>query len=348
MEQAQDRPQSRSRRKAVTIYDVADKAGVAPSTVSRALRQPGRVSPETSQRIYDVAETLGYQISTVPRRAPGTEDTYVIALVIADVGNPYFTQLMIGLQESARQEGYTVMLIDSRENAAAEKAAIERVLHLIDGVVLSSSRMTNSAIQHLGRTLPVVSLNRRVPGITSIVPDTADGMRKVVEYLAGQGHREISYLAGPPTSWADGARWEALTLACAHHGLQSHRLGPHAPTVKGGFQAFAGWQTQPTSAVLAYNDLLALGFCKSAAAQGINVPQDVSVIGIDDAAISSLYEPALTSLATRSQTLGKTAAKAILGHLRHRSQTQPQLTTLEMRLQLRDSVGPATGKRKSE
>lgn len=188
---------SPGRRKAITIYDIAKRAGVAPSTVSRALSRPGRVSNETSQRIHDAADELGYKRASPHRLAHTADDTCVIALVIADVGNPYFSELMIGLQESARTNGYTVLLIDSREDAVEERAAIERVLHLVDGIVLSASRMTNSMIQQFNRAAPVVSLNRQVPGITSILPDATRGMRTAVEYLAGYGHAEINYLAGP-------------------------------------------------------------------------------------------------------------------------------------------------------
>ncbi|MDU0347230.1 LacI family DNA-binding transcriptional regulator [Actinomyces sp. MRS3W] len=330
-----------ARRKAVTIYDIAVRAGVAPSTVSRALSRPGRVSTETSDRILQVAEELGYKHAR-PRRSPSSvEDTYVIALVIADVSNPFFSQVMIGLQESARANGYTVLLIDSREDASEERAAIERVLHLIDGVVLSASRMSNSAIQQFNRAVPVVSLNRQVPGITSILPDSAQGMRAVVEHLAEYGHTSVTYLAGPADSWANGARWEALTQACHALGVRPRRIGPFPPTIGGGVRALDAWRRRPTTAVVGYNDVLAIGFMKSALAHGLRVPEDVSVIGIDNAGLSTLTNPGLTSLAAGSRRLGARAATAIVGHLRHRSQPQPAVTVLEMSLQERQSVGPA-------
>lgn len=328
-------------RKAVTIYDIAAKAGVAPSTVSRALSRPGRVSNETARRIHAVAEELGYKRTAPRRTVHGIDDTYVIALVIADIGNPYFGRLMIGLQESASAMGYTVLLIDSRENATEEKAAIQRVLHLVDGIVLSASRMSNSTIQQLNRAAPVVSLNRRVPGVTSILPDAAGGMRAVVEYLADHGHTEIAYLAGPVSSWADGARRKGLTRACQDMGLHPRTLGPFPPTLSGGVRALEAWEARPTTAVVGYNDVLAIGFMKAALARGLRVPEDLSVVGIDNADPAALTEPGLTSLATGSRRLGSVAADAIIGHLRHRSHPQPAVTTLTMTLQRRASVGPA-------
>ncbi|MDO4900787.1 LacI family DNA-binding transcriptional regulator [Actinomyces sp.] len=332
---------ARARTKPVTIYDVAAAAGVAPSTVSRALSRPGRVSAETAARIHDAADALGYKRVQPRRPADTAEDTYVIALVIADIGNPFFSRVMIGLQESARANGYTVLLIDSRENAAEERAAIDKVLHLIDGIVLSASRMTNSAIQQFNRAVPVVSLNRQVPGVTSILPDSARGMRGVVEHLAARGHTEVAYLSGPPDSWADGARWEGLAHACHALGLRAQRLGPFSPTVGGGVHALEAWGRRPTTAVVGYNDVLAIGFMKAALARGLRVPEDVSIIGVDNAGLSALTSPGLTSLAAGSRRLGTRAATAIIGHLRHRSRPQPAVTVLEMSLQERQSVGPA-------
>ena len=333
-----------TRRKAVTIYDIARAAQVAPSTVSRALSRPGRVSTETAARIHQAAERLGYKRTAPRRTVHGVEDTFVIALVIADVGNPYFTQLMIGLQEHASTSGYTVLLLDSRENAAEEKAAIERVLHLIDGIVLSASRMTSSTIQQLNRQVPVVSLNRQVPGVASIVPDSAQGMRDVVDHLAAQGHQCVTYLAGPSGSWANGARWEALSAACRSHGLRARRIGPFPPTVAGGIRAVGAWDEAPTTAVVGYNDVLAIGFMKSALARGLAVPRDVSVVGVDNAGLSALTEPGLTSLGAGSRRLGAAAATAVIGLLRHRSKDQPMLTMLAMGLHCRESVGPAPGR----
>lgn len=329
------------RRKAVTIYDIAEAAQVAPSTVSRALSRPGRVSAETAAHVYEVAERLGYKTTTPHRHRRGDEDSLVIALVIADVGNPFFAQLMIGLQEHAASSGYTVLLLDSRENAAEEKAAIERVLHLIDGVVLSASRMTSATIQQLDRTVPVVSLNRQVPGVTSIVPDAVQGMGTIVDYLIDLGHSALTYIAGPTGSWANGARWEALSKACRERGVRARRIGPFPPTVMGGVRAVEAWAQQPTTAVVGYNDVLAVGFMRSAMAHGVQVPLDVSVIGIDNAGVSVLTQPGLTSLSAGLRRLSESAASAIVGHLRHRSQDQPPLTMLAMTLKERESAGPS-------
>ncbi|PHP52803.1 LacI family DNA-binding transcriptional regulator [Actinomyces ruminis] len=330
-------------RKPVTIYDIAAAVGVAPSTVSRALSRPGRVSTETAARIHEAAEALGYKRTRPRRPADSAEETYVIALAIADVGNPFFSRVMIGLQKSARANGYTVLLVDSRENAAEERAAIGKVLHLIDGIVLASSRMSNSAIQQFNRAIPVVSLNRRVPGVTSILSDSVQGMHTVVEYLAAHGHRELTYLAGPPESWSNGTRWEGLTRACHVFGLRPHRIGPFSPTVGGGLHALEVWSRHPTTAVVGYNDLLAIGFMKAALARGLRVPEEVSIIGVDNVDLSALTDPGLTTLAAGARRLGTLAATAIVGHLRHRSQPQPAVTMLEMSLQERQSVGPAPG-----
>lgn len=324
-----------------TIYDIARVAGVAPSTVSRALSRPGRVATETAARVYEVAEQLGYKRMMPRRLRASEEETYVIALVIADVGNPFFTQLMIGIQQQASTSGYTVLLLDSRESATEEKAAIERVLHLIDGIVLSGSRMSNGTIQQFNRCVPVVSLNRQVPGVTSIVPDSFQGMQVVVDHLVAHGHESVTYVAGPSGSWASGARWEGLSKACRRAGVRVRQIGPFPPTLRGGVSAVEAWAQAPTTAVVGYNDVVAIGFMRSAMWHGVRVPEDVSIIGIDNAGMSALTRPGLTSLSAGIRRLSEVGADAIVGHLRHRSQDQPMLTHLPMRLKERESVAAA-------
>ena len=146
---------------------------------------------------------------------------------------------------------------------------------------------------------------------------------------------------GSPGSWANGARWKGLILACQDLGLRAHRARPCPPTV-GGVRAVGTWERRPTTAVIGCNDILAVGFMKSAITRGIRVPEDLSVIGIDNAGLSALTEPGPTSLATRSRQLRAAAAGATVGHLRHRS--RPLVTTLEMSVQVCASVGPVAAR----
>lgn len=327
--------------KRVTIYDVAKEAGVAPSTVSRAFSRPGRVNAQTGQRIREAADRLGYRTKPVSRIDQG-EATNILAFVVADISNPVYAQIMRGFQSEATNNGYTVLLIDSQEDDMAERKAIENVLHLVDGVVLTSSRMSDSSINQIVKVKPVVAVNRNTAGIPSIVPDAERGVEQAVDQLHKLGHTRLTYLSGPPASWADGMRWRAVTDVCDAYGIHVRRVGPNTPYLEGGVEAAKVWLTQPTSAVIAYNDLLAVGFIKAIQRTGLDVPRDASVIGFDNSMASFLTTPTLSSIAPPTAMLGVRAARALITQLRHRSAPSAETIVVPMKLFTRESIGPAT------
>src|SRR5688572_10178292 len=139
-------PPPTPKNKNPTIYHVALEAGVAPSTVSRAFSKPSRVNSDTAERIRQVAERLGYRTNPLAR-ALTTSRTRMFALVVADITNPVFTEMVRGAQEAASDAEYTTLLIDSQESDRTERAALERALPSVDGIVLAGSRMSDSAIR---------------------------------------------------------------------------------------------------------------------------------------------------------------------------------------------------------
>lgn len=326
-------------KKRVTIYDVAKVAGVAPSTVSRAFSRPGRVNAETSRRIYEVAEELGYR-SQSPARLDTGKVSKILAFVISDINNPFLTHIMRGFQQEASQQGYTTLLIDSQESDSAERSSIEKIIHLVDGVVLTSSRMSDSTISQIVKVKPVIAINREVRGVPSILPDTDRGVRQAVELIASHHHKRLLYLAGPESSWADGVRWRALAESCDELAITLKRIGPYPPSLMGGITASRVWIRQQSSAVMAYNDLLAIGFMKAVQNAGFNVPGDVSVIGMDNTITTALTTPTLTTVAAPPNMLGVRAARTLIYQLRNRSKQQPKTVTVPMNVFLRESVGP--------
>lgn len=326
-------------RKRVTIYDVAKEAGVAPSTVSRAFSRPGRVNAETSKKIYEVAEELGYR-SQSPARLDTGKASKILAFVVSDINNPFLTHIMRGFQQEASMQGYTTLLIDSQESDTAERQSIERILHLVDGVVLTSSRMSDSTINQIVKVRPVVAINRDVRGVPSILPDTDRGIRQAVELLASHNYRRLMYLAGPESSWADGVRWRALTESCDEVDISLRRTGPYPPSLTGGMSAAKVWIRQQYSAVMAYNDLLAIGFMKAVQNAGFNVPGDVSVVGMDNTITTALTTPTLTTVATPPNMLGVRAARTLIYQLQNRSKQAPKTVVVPMNVFLRESVGP--------
>jgi LacI family transcriptional regulator, repressor for deo operon, udp, cdd, tsx, nupC, and nupG len=349
-----DRPRRSPRGgSAPTIYDVARESGVAASTVSRAFSRPGRVNAETAARVRAAAERIGYRTNPLARALPSGR-TRMIALVVGDVTNPVNFEIIRGGQGAANAAGYIVVLADTQESVALERQAVERTVPMVEGLVLSSSRMSDSAIRMASKQRPVVVVNRGFPDVPCIVTDNARGMRRAVEHLAELGHNSLTYVAGPEASWADGMRWRAAREACYELDLRIHRLGPYPPTIAGGMSAVEDLRRAPTTAVLGYNDMLAIGVLRGLRHLGVQVPRDVSVVGFDNIFGSDFGTPALTTVAAPLRALGTAAVEHLLAQLHGSPPRTGQPMTLPAKLVVRESTGersrrrsPAWGARKN-
>lgn len=327
---------------APTIYDVARAAGVAPSTVSRAFARPGRVSFETAQRIRAVAAELGYRSATVIHStAPSTTPTSMIALVIADISNPFYFEIIRGAETAAAAAGYTMLLANTQESDRREREALERAMSTVDGIVLTSSRMSDSAIRMMAKQKPVIVMNRAVSDVSSVVTDNPRGIRRVAEHLGMLGHELITYVAGPDASWANGMRWRGLREAALELELSVRRIGPIEPTVRGGTRAAGEWMRHPTSAVVAYNDLIAIGFIRGVLAHGARVPDDVSVVGFDNTFAAELVTPALTTVTSPLYSLGVTAVNNLVAIVAGAKPRASEPLVLPTKLVVRDSTTTA-------
>ncbi|MBU2664693.1 LacI family transcriptional regulator [Actinoplanes bogorensis] len=289
-----------------TIYDVAREAGVAASTVSRAYARPGRVNADTAQRIFEAAEKLGYRTGTAARRPEPGVVRNAIGLVVADVTNPFYGDIIKGAYEAAREAGYQLILSHTNESPKVERQTIEQELAQVDGVVIASSRMTDSALRMVAKQKAVVLLNRIIPEASCVLNDAERGIRRAVEHLASLGHDRITYVAGPETSWSDGVRWRSLRMAAADLGLEVRRLGPYEPTVLAGLSAALRVAELDATAVQAYNDQLAIGIVKGLSRLGVPVPEQVSVVGFDNIIFDELVEPQLTTIASPLYRMGFT------------------------------------------
>ena len=324
-------------RSTPTIYDVARVAGVAPSTVSRAFSRPDRVNAETAERIRVVAAELGYRTNPLAR-APPTGRTSMIALASSDITNPYYFEIIRGAQAAAAERGYTTLLADSQESMRREREALDRAIPTVDGIVLASTRMSDSAIRMMAKQRPVIVVNRDITDVPSVVTDHPMSVRQAVDHLEELGHRRITYLAGPEAAWANGMRWRSLRTYSAERDLQVHRLGPYPPTVAGGVRAAMDFATHRTTAVIAYNDLVAIGFMKRLTAFGARLPRDVSVVGFDNIFACELVTPGLTTVAPPLRTLGSVAVHNLLALIGGAHATLDQTPLLPTRLYVRDST----------
>ena len=321
-----------------TIYDVARAAGVASSTVSRALSKPGRVSFRTAEHVRRVADELGYRSGRMERPL-STRGTGVLAVIVADIANPVFVGMIRGAEREAAQHGLTLAIVETQESQEGEERAISRLEATVDGFILASSRLSDQTIRALAKRKSVVVLNRTVGEVASVASDNVRATKKATEHLIELRHSSICYLAGPEASFANGMRWRGLKEAGHELDLQVRRIGPFLPTLRGGGDAAERGRQRPTTAVIAYNDLMALGFMQAVAASGRRVPGDVSVIGFDNIVDAGLVEPGLTTIAAPLVSLGSTAVAHLASRRRVDADTREPVL-LPARLVVRGSTGP--------
>ncbi len=329
---------NRPRRRA-TITDVAARAGVATSTVSRAFSRPERVNHQTREHVLAVAEELGY-LPNPAAQALESGRTRTIALLVPDITNPYFAGVIKGAERGAAAAGLTLVLGDTQENAAVEEQLVQRLGRSVDGFVLSASRLPDGELRRAAELGPIVLVNRAAKGLPSVVADYDSGTRQIVDHLASFGHESFVFVGGPAESWSGHRRWLGLRAAAQERGLAAERFGPYTPTLTGGPSAADAVLASGTTAVVCHNDMLAIGLMRRLGERGKVVPRDLSVIGFDNIFGADFCTPPLTTLAERTEDAGARAVEALVLQTNSRA---PQAATrlLPTQLMVRGSTGPA-------
>jgi LacI family transcriptional regulator len=193
-----------------------------------------------------------------------------------------------------------------------EEELVQAMAKQVDGVVLASPRMANTSIERLAREIPLVMINRVVADLPAVVMDLAEGTRNAIDHLVGLGHRQLLYLAGPRSSWNNREIRRSAMAAARNHNARLDVIGPNPPTWDGGFAVAERVRATDATAVLAYNDLMAIGLLAGLRRLGIEVTDELSVVGIDDTPLSALARPALTTVATPSAAAGRSAVDMLL------------------------------------
>lgn len=325
---------------APTIHQVAERCGVSISTVSRALAHPERVNAVTRSTVLSAAAELGYQPSP-QARALLTGRSWTIVLMVPDITNPFFFDLIRGAQHRAAAAGYTQVLVDTEESADLESAHLATSVKSADGVVLAASRLPNEALAAAAGRLPLVLINRTVPRVASVSIDTPKGFAQALAHLVGLGHRRLVYVAGPRSSVSNARRWRALSDAARRHAVSITRVGPFPPTREAGAAAADAAVTAGATGVLAFNDLLALGILRRLADRGIGVPGQMSLVGCDDIFGADFCEPSLTTIRAPIEAAGRRATELLLEQLGPTRVPAPRGDLLTASLTVRGSTGPA-------
>lgn len=315
-----------------TIKDVARACGVHVSTVSRTFSAPHLVNPATRSRVLAVADDLGYRPNRAAR-ALTTGRTFNMGLIVADISNPFFPPLIKAAQAQARGRDYHVFVADTDEDPRVEEELIRTFTKQVDGVLLCSPRLSNKMIERLAEDVPFVVVNRRIKGMPAVLMNVAQGAKLALEHLAGLGHRRIALVSGPIGSWTSN---EMQGVAAESVGLDLVFFGPNQPTEAGGLSVAPEVAACGASAVLAYNDLVALGLIEGLSAMEIGVPDQISVIGFDDILPGRLNRPKLTTVAMPTVAAGRMAVDLLL-----QSGGEGATVTLDTALIVRESTGRA-------
>lgn len=327
-------------RPAPRMREVAEAAGVSTATVSRALSDPARVSGEVRGRVEAAVARLGYTVNSAARSLR-RNDTGVVLVLVPDIGNPFFSKLVKGVEQRARELSYSVLIGDTgTDNGRLEVYVRQVAARRVDGMILLNGRLPSGGA---AGAVPVVVVSERVPGasVPTVGIDNVAAAGSVVQHLRALGHCRIAHIAGP-----DG---NVLTKdrAQGYHAALDGAALPHV--VHGDFSIESGRRAaralvrgrhEPT-AIFAANDEMAMGAIIELKALGASVPADISVVGFDDIEFAAAYDPPITTIHQPRFEMGRVAMSLLGDRLRGVAPSGVEDIVLPVELIVRESTAPA-------
>jgi len=317
---------------------------VSVASVSRVVNGHTNVTPETRQRIAEVIDRLHY-VPHPTARSLITKRTHVIGVLLPDLYDAFFSELIRGIDVEARQQGFHLLLSCSHGDTGEMAAAIRAMHGRVEGLLLLAPQLDSAELGELGATVPTVFMNSRVDDrVSSLAIDNYGGARAMVRHLASRGHRTIAHVAGPIDNFDShererGYRDELVTSLPAARPL----------VIRGDFTEASGYAAGRTlaaatprpAAVFAANDMAALGCLAAFRAMSLEVPRDIAVAGFDDIPIAAYVRPALTTMRIPIVELGRGAVMELANAIAHRA-TRPVTTMFHPELVVRESCGSSS------
>jgi len=329
----------------LTIRDVAKAAGVSTATVSNVLNKTGKVGQRAHRVVLSAVKRLGY-IPNVHARHLASRDSRTLGIIVSDIENPFFPEVIKSFEARASQLGYDAILSDTNYDPRRTRRAAERMMeHKVRGVAVMTSEISLQLIHELARRRIAVTFLDLAPVrryMSNLRIDYASGIKKIVEYLYGCGHRRIAFVAGRSTLKSNVARLQAYEKCMLALGLEPGPILPGDLRFEGGLAAgltIAKLSPRPT-AVMAVNDLTAVGVIKGLMKAGCRVPQDISVTGFDKTRLAEYSNPSITTVDIHRDMLGQIAADA-LHELSCSVDPQGKEYQISAELIFGDSSGPA-------
>ncbi|MGO4498530.1 LacI family DNA-binding transcriptional regulator [Paenibacillus sp. 2RAB27] len=332
----------------ITIYDIAEKAGVSAMTVSRVINNTGRISEETRKRVRKVMEELHY-IPNALARSLVSQKTNLISLLITDITNPFYTTLARGAEDAAKKAGYRLLFANSDEDYEKEKDYVDMILSTwVDGVLFApAGDHSHDNLQQLQKhQIPFVVLDREIPGIDAdvVLGDSKEGARNLVEHLIVQGHQRIALINGSQDVSTARLRYLGYNEA-----LQLGGITPDDSLVLHlGYRDFHDETAlhellqldDPPTAIFAANNMLALGVIQSLRHRGLQVPRDMSVVCFDDFGPAGAINPFLTVASQPAYQFGKLGMQLLIERIEGEASDASRRIMLPSELIVRSSAQP--------
>jgi len=329
------------------MIDVARSAGVSIATVSAFLNGTSNVSPELTQRIEAAIGSIGYERNAIARSLK-TGATHTIGLTVADIRNPFFTDVVATIQDALNRAGFAVMLCSSDEDITKQDEQIKLLLErMVDGLIIAPVG-EDEVMRRLVRATrkPVVLIDRMVEGlgVDAVLLDNIEAVSQAVNYLTSLGHRRIGYISGTPNTTTGRDRLEGYRRALGVAGvpLDPELIRDGRFREVDGYRAAMQLMTLPQrpSALLSANNLMVIGAMRAIRDLGLTCPDDVSVASMDDFVWADLFGPRLTTVAQPVQAIGEQAARLLLDRLSGKAPAEPKVLTLRGQLMIRNSCAP--------
>lgn len=302
----------------LNISEIARLASVSTATVSRTLNQSGAVKAETARKVWRVAAELNYYPNS-HARALVSGRSRMLGLIVSDITNPFFPELVRAFESLAAQHQYDLLLTSTGYQTAHMTNCLRRMLERkVDGVAIMTSEMDVGLIKELSRRgVPLVFMDvgQVGPRMSHVLIDYANGIRQAVDHVVSLGHRRVAFISGPLDLHSARTRRQAFVDGMRRHGMKPDpkllREGTH--TAEGGRHAMAAIlrQHKRPTAVLCSNDWTAIGALHALDEAGVAVPADISLVGFDDIPLASYTSPPLTSVRMSAGDVGSTAFDAL-------------------------------------
>ncbi len=308
----------------VTIKDIAKKAGVSHTTVSRALLGNPLISTETTARIRSIATELGYRPSAAARSLK-TRRSQALGVIVSNIDDPYFSEVLQGIENAAQESGYSLFIAASHHDREREDAIVQTMVeHRVEGVIIcSSSFSTQQGRNFVEYGVPIVAVNNQAAEDYrySIYHDDMEGSRQVTRHLLDLGHSRIAYLGNSLSGRTNSDRLAGYQNELRAKGMSLapeyvHEVAYDMPgAIQQAIGHFIRLRPRPT-ALVCYNDMMAIEAMQGLQRAGLKIPQDISITGFDNIVFSAYTNPPLTTFDQPKRFIGEEAARLLLSLLR--------------------------------